>query len=229
MCGASSSQNQIEQQQQQYYQTLQQQAQQEFGQASKVFNDIYTAMSPIIAAGPDQQGFSASELQNLNQTAITGTSQAYTSAAQAVRQQAAAAGGSNFVPTGASIQSNQVLAGGAAAQEGNELSQIEQANYATGRQNFFTAEGDLAAATGTFNPATGASGAANTGGEAAANTANQIAQENNSWMTAVSGALGGIAGGVVSGGMSNLGKGVGFFGSNAPAPTGPPGSTYPAG
>jgi hypothetical protein len=221
MCGASSQQTQIEAQQAQYYSVLTQQAQQEFGQASKVFNDLYTAMAPIVAAGPNQQGFSAPELSSLNESAITGTSQAYTNAAQAVRQQQAAAGGREFIPSGATMQQNEIVAAQAAGQESSELNQIQQANYATGRQNYFTAAGDLAASTGTYNPATGAAGAANQSGEAAATTANQIAQENNSWMQAVSGALGGIAGGVVSGGMSNLGKGVGFFGGNAP----PPGAT----
>jgi hypothetical protein len=218
-CGASSQQNAIEASQANYYNVLTQQAQQEFGQASTVFNDIYAAMSPIVAAGPDQQGFSQPELQNLNSTAIQGTGQAYSGAAESVRQQEAAQGGSNFVPSGATMQENEIVAGQAAAQEGSELNQIQAANYATGRQNYFTAAGDLAASTGTYNPATGAAGAANQGGSDAATTANQIAQENNSWMQAVSGALGGVTGSVVSGGMSNLGKGVGFFGQNAPAPS----------
>jgi len=39
-----------------------------------------------------------------------------------------------------------------------------------------------------------------------------ISQQNNSWLGAVTGTLGGIAGVLVSGGMLNLGKGVGFFG-----------------
>jgi hypothetical protein len=214
-CGASSQQEQIEASQQAYYQTLQSEANTEFQGAMKAFNDLYGVMAPIVAAGPNQLGYSAGQLQNLDTTAVTGTAQAYSGAAQAARQQAAAAGGSNFVPSGATLQENGIIAGQAAAQEGSELSQIMQSDYAQGNANFFQASGDLAAATGTFNPATAGAGAANTGGSDAANTANQIAQENNSWMQAVSGALGGIAGGVASGGMSNLGKGVGFFGQNA--------------
>lgn len=214
-CGASSQQNQIEASQQAYYQTLQTQAQEEFGQASQVFGDLYAAMSPIVAAGPNQQGFSAGELQNLDSTAVTGAGEAYTAAAQTVRQQEAAAGGSNFVPSGATQQINAEVAAQGASQTSTEENQIQQADYATGRSNYFTAAGDLAAATGTYNPATGAAGAANTGGSDAANTANQIAQENNSWVSAVTGALGGVAGGIATGGMNNLGKGVGFFGQSA--------------
>src|ERR1700677_734226 len=176
MCGASSQQTQIEAEQANYYNVLTQQAQAEYGQASKVFNDLYSAMAPIVAAGPNQEGFSQGELANLNATATTGTGQAYSAAAQSVRQQEAAGMGSNFIPSGATLQTNAEIAGQGAAQEGSELNQIEQADYTTGRQNYFTAAGDLAAATGTYNPATGAAGAANQGGSDAANTANQIAQ-----------------------------------------------------
>jgi len=214
LCGASSQQNQIEAQQQAYYQTLTQQAQQEFGQASKVFDDLYAAMSPIVAAGINQQGFSTGELQNLNSIAETSSGEAYSAAAQNVREQEAAAGGSNFVPSGANEQINAEVAARGAGQTAGELNQIEQANYATGRSNYLAAAGDLSAATGTYSTSIGAANAATAGGNAAANTANQIAQENNSWVGAVTGALGGIAGSVVSGGMSNLGKGVGFFGQN---------------
>jgi len=200
-CGASSQQESLEASQAAYYQTLQQNAQQEFGQASSVFNDIYQAMSPIVAAGPNQLGYSAGELATLDNAALTGTSQAYTGAAQSVRQQEAAAGGSNFVPSGATLQINSQLAGQAAAQEGSELNQIQQADYQQGSQNYWQASGDLASATGAYNPATSAAGEANTGGADAANTANQIAQENNSWMQAVSGAIGG-AGSVIGGALS---------------------------
>jgi hypothetical protein len=222
-CGATSAQNQIESTQQNYYTTLTSQAQAEYGQASRVFNDIYSAMAPIVDAGPNQQGFSAAELSNLNANATTGAGQAYSSAAQSARQQEAAAGGSDFVPTGANEQINAEIGAQGAAQESNSLNQIEAANYSTGRSNYFTAAGDLVGASGAYGASTGAANAATGAGSAASNTANQIAQEDNSWMQAVSGVLGGTLGGVTSGGMSNLGKGVGFFGQNAPSPspTGP--------
>jgi hypothetical protein len=219
-CGATSAQTEIQTAQINEMNTLTSEAQAEFGQASTVFNDLYAAMSPIVAAGPDQEGFSTAEKQNLDSTATTGAGEAYSSAAQSVRQQEAAADGSNFVPSGANAQINAEVAGQAANQESSSLNQIEAADYATGRSNFFTASGDLAAATGTYNPATGAANAGTAAGSAASTTANQIAQEDNSWVQAVTGALGGVAGGIATGGMSNLGKGVGFFGGGAPAPGG---------
>ena len=61
-----------------------------------------------------------------------------------------------------------------------------------------------------------AGGAAVTAGNAASNTANEIAAANNSWVQAVTGAAGGIAGDVVTGGMKNIGAGRGFFGGQKP-------------
>ena len=219
MCGASSQQQQIEQEQQQYYSTLTQQAQQEFGLAMSNYNDLYSALSPIVAGGINQQGFNAAELTDLNNQALQGSSQAYTSAAQSAREHAAAGGGSNFVPSGATMQTNALIGASAAQQQSSELNQIQQANYATGRQNFLSAVGDLNAASGVLGAGTGAANAATAGGSAAANTANQIAQENNSWVQAVTGALGGVAGSIATGGMENLGAGVGFWGQNAAPPT----------
>lgn len=219
LCGASQDQQAILTAQQNFYSFLTSAAQQEFTKGMSVFNDIFSAMSPIVAAGPNQQGFSKPELSALQTGAEENTAQAYRQASQAAREQEAAVGGNQFIPTGGTAQINAEIAAQGAGQVSNELNQITQADYATGRQNFFAAENALSGATNVFNPVTGASGAANQGGSDAANTANQIAQQNNSWLGAVSGALGGVAGAAMTGGMSNLGKGVGFLGQNAPAPS----------
>jgi hypothetical protein len=205
-CGASSQQTAIEKSQQDYYNTMTQQAQEVFGEASQVFKDLNAAFAPIVAAGPNQQGFSAAELSNLNSQAITNTGQAYQNAKEAVGEREAAYGGGNLaLPSGARIGADLGLAESAANQTSGELSQINQADYATGRQNFFNAAGALGGATGTFNPATGIANATTGAGSAAANTANQIASENNSWVNATIGALGGVAGAAV-GNIGSLGS-----------------------
>ena len=86
---------------------------------------------------------------------------------------------------------------------------------ATALSNYNTAVAGLENAPNVFNASTSAENAATGAGTAAANTQNQISTQNNSWVQAVTGALGGIAGDTVTGGMANLGKGVGFFGGNA--------------
>lgn len=215
-CGATGAQNTDEKQQQSLAQTMQSQAQQVFGASSSTFNDLMGAYSPIVAAGPNQKGFSPGEESNLNSQAITQSGVAARNAMTAVKEANAAEGGGNTaLPGGAAIGTNLSVANSASQNEANELNQINEANYQTGRQNFFQAATGLNNAPNAFNAATSAGEAATNSGVAASNTANQIAQENNSWVTAVTGALGGIAGDVVSGGMKNLGNGKSFFGGSS--------------
>lgn len=213
LCGASSQQNQVEASQQQFMNQMMAQSQQVFGQSSQVFNQLVSTFSPIVAAGPSQQGFSPQELSNLNSQAITQTGQSYKNAKEAVGEaQAANGGGNTALPSGAQIGEDTQLASSAANQTAGELSQITQADYTQGNQNYNNAVAGLESAPGVFNASTGLDNATTNSSSAAGNTASQIAQESNSWISSVTGALGGIAGSVASGGMSNLGKGVGFFG-----------------
>lgn len=215
-CGASSQQNQISQAQQSYYSTLTQQAGQVFGMASGIFNDLKSAFQPILDKGINQEGFSAAETQNLNNEVTNDVGAAYKKAADATNSELAAQGGGD-VPI-ISSQQNQVrkdLAQSAASQEGSERQQIISNDYAQGRQNFAAAAGALSGATNVFGASTGAAGAANQGGSDAASTANQISEQNNSWVNATIGALGSVAGATMTGGMTNLGAGHGFFGGNA--------------
>jgi hypothetical protein len=213
-CGASSAQNQIQTAQTNAYTQMTQQASQVFGQDSAVFNDLMNSFAPIVAAGPSQQGFSAQQLASLNSQAITQTGINYNNAKQAVGEAESAQGGGNApdVTGGAKIATDLGIATSAAQQTSSEENQIAQANWAQGNENYKAATSGLLNSTNAFNSATSANNATTGSGSAAANTANEIASQNNSWVQGVTGALGSIAGGVVSGGMSNLGKGVGFFG-----------------
>lgn len=210
-CGATAAQTNLQNAQTSAYTTMTQQAQQVFGQDSTVFNDLQASFAPIVAAGPNQQGFSAAENANLNSEAITETGQAYKNARQAVGEQQASQGGGNTgdVFTGSTNATNVNLATSAANQTASELGTITENNYATGRQNYANAAAGLEGATNSFNSATSSGNAATTSGSAAASTANEIAGQNNSWVNAVTGALGGIAGAAVTGGLSLIGSGSG--------------------
>lgn len=217
-CGATPAQNNILQTQQNFGDQLIQQATSVYGDSSQVFNDLVSTFSPIVKAGPSQQGFSSGEASNLESSAITETGNAYRNASEAVGDSEAAAGGGNTdlsAGTTAGVQAK--LATSAANQTSGELNQINEENYQVGRQNYEEAVAGMESAPGVFNPATSAAGAATSSEEGAANTANEIAEQNNSWIQGVTGALGGIAGATVTGGMKNLGSGVGFFGQNAPS------------
>lgn len=215
-CGADPGQTQALAQQTAMTQQFTQQASQVFGNSSSVFNDLMSTFAPTVAAGPSQQGFSAAENANLQSQAITQTGNAYKNAKAAVGQAQSSQGGGNAsdVSGGANVGTDLGVATSAAAQTAGELGQINEANYQTGRQNYDTAVAGMTAAPGVYSTSASLDNAATNSGNAESNTANQIAASNNSWIQGVTGALGGIAGSVASGGMSNLGKGVGFFGSS---------------
>jgi hypothetical protein len=220
-CGATASQVADEKAQQSLMTQLTQQSQEEFGSASSVFKDLNDTFAPIVAAGPNQQGFSAPEKAVLDSSAIANTGQAYRNASTAVKESNAAVGGGNIaLPSGAEIGRNIEVANAGAAHTSDALNKIDQANYETGRDNYFRAAAGLEQAPSVLSTSNQAGGVAVDSGKAASDTANQIAQADNSWESAVIGGLSGIAGSVATGGMSNLAKGVGFFAQNAPRPGG---------
>ena len=217
-CGATGEQKDTYNAQSDLMKQLTNQSQQIFGGSSSVFQDLINSFAPTVAAGPNQKGFSLPEEAALKSGAITNTGEAYKHASQAVRSANAAIGGGNeYLPGGAEIQANVDVANQGAQQTASALNQIDQANYATGRDNYFKAAEGLTQAPQVFNPSTSAGNSAVGAGSAAADTANQIAAANNSWVQGVTGALGGIAGNVVTGGMTNLGAGKGFFGGKKPS------------
>lgn len=207
-CGASGEEKQAYQTQVAVTNQLTQQAQQIFGASSGVFHDLLNAYSPIVANGPSQKGFSPAEDSALRSEAITDTGNAYEHARQAVGEhQAAQGGGTIALPNGASDAADINLAEQGAAQTAGNLMNVEKANYDTGRSNFFAAAKGLDESTGVFNPATAAGSAESSAASEAAKTASDITQANNSWVSSVTGMLGGIAGNMLSpGGLLNKKK-----------------------
>lgn len=209
MCGASSQQESLEASQASYYQTLQQQASAEFGQSSKIFQDLTSTFEPILAAGPGQTGYTAGEVNNLNSIAATTQGQAYSTSEQAINRQLAATGAG--LPSGVATKIRTGLAGSSAQNLATEQQTIQQNNYDVGHQNWLTAAQALSGATGVYGTANGAAGAANQGGSAASETANEIAQESNSWMSLVGGALGGAASAATSFGLKGCWIAAAYF------------------
>jgi hypothetical protein len=221
MCGATNAQNEQEQETTQAYQTATAQAQQVFGASSTAFSDLMKSYQPIVAAGPSQLGFSQQELSSLNSSAITQTGiEAKNEKAALGNSEATAAGtgGSGPVgPGGATIGADLGLEENAGNQTASELSQIQQADYQTGRQNYQNAVTGLAGASSVFNPATGATSAATGAGESATTATQNVASAQQSgWQLAAS-ALGSVAGAALGNGgtLTNLiTKGTGTQGSN---------------
>ena len=207
-CGATGQQKQIAQSQQNFMTQAQTQAGSVFGASNTVFQSLLKTFSPTIAAGPNQEGFSPALLSALKSQIITGAGTAYKNAKAAVGNAQSAYGGGNVVlPSGAQVETDLGLAENAANLTAEQLNQLTQENYAIGRENYNKAVTGLEQAPGVFGAATSATNAATGAGEAAANTANQVAQADQSWVSAVTGALGTIAGSTLGPLTGNLMKG----------------------
>lgn len=169
-----------------------------FGEDQQLLGLVTNSMAPIIAAGVNQEGFSPEEKQTLMTQATEGVARSYAQAQQALNERQAALGGDapTTLASGETGQLNEELAATAASTKATQQLEIEQSDYAQGRANYFEAVGAEEQAASLYNP-TGYSGAATGAGSAAATTANQIAQENNSVWSSVMAGLGGIAGAAV--------------------------------
>ena len=189
MCGASSQQNQLASEQAAFYQQATAEATQTFQEQQGILKQMQSVYSPILAKGPNQQGFSAGERENLNAQAVQGTAQNFAAASRALGNKQAAQGGGNMtMPSGAQGEQQAQLAAAGAAQESGEESQINQADWQTGRQEFDQATSAMENTAGQYN-ATGFENAATGAGSAANTTMNDISQENTAAFSAVTGAV----------------------------------------
>lgn len=190
-CGASSQQNNIANEQAQNFSNLTSQAQSVFGSDSQIFNQLNSAFSPILSAGPGQSGFTPAQLQTMNSQAITQTGQQFRNAAQAAGERSSAAGGGTFIaPSGAAMNQQTQIAEAGAANTANALTNINLANQEQGRQNWLQAANVLGGAGNVFNSATGAGNAATGAGSSAMSGATDVANANNAWQGQLIGVLG---------------------------------------
>ena len=210
MCGSSTSQQQLAGQSANFYGQLKNSYAQNFGAQSAILSNLNSALQPIISGGPNQQGFSAAENAAMN-------SQAINNAAMANRNAQVIAGsnvgGNTGVTTGGQKQLQAQIATGVGNNLSNNLNQITQANYATGRQNFFGAESALSGVASQYNPTAYAGQALNAGNEAFGQ-ASQLQQMKNQEQADIGGMVAGFALAPFTGGMSlsSAAKGLGGVG-----------------
>jgi hypothetical protein len=201
VCGASAEQNELSAEEAQAYQTSATMTAEQYANQQAIYGPLTQQFQSILAKGPDQQGFSAGEEEDLDAQAVEGTAENYQAAARAVGEQTAAeGGGTNPLPTGAEAELKEQVANSAAQTESGEEEQIQQADYGQGRQNYQNAEsGLLGIATGEDplgfeNAETSSAGAANS-------EANAVQSANDSWIYAALGAAGEVGGGWAEGGF----------------------------
>lgn len=218
--GASAQQTDIANSQQNFYNSLTANYGQQFANQNAILSTLQNSLNPIVQAGPNQFGFSKAETNNLNSQALQGTGQQFRNAAKSLGEaQAAQGGGNSYLPTGAQAQQQAALAASGANQTSNQLMDIQQKGYDTGRAQYNAAIGQLGGVAGMYNP-TGLAGTATGAGSAAASEANQVAQLNNeaSPWNLVGGILGGAAGAGLDAFTGGIGGGLAktFMGGGAP-------------
>jgi hypothetical protein len=204
MCGATEQQTDIANEQQQFYSNAIQQQQQAWGDDQEILSAMKNVYQPIFNAGPSQQGFSSQERAAMNTQVTEGTAQNYAAASKAVGEQLAAQGGGNVdIASGGAAQLKAQVAQSAAQEMSQEQNQITQADWQQGYNNWLNAAQGMSETAQLYNPL-GYSGAATNAGSAAGTTANQIAQENNSWINAALGAAGSVGSAVVGENPGNI-------------------------
>lgn len=214
MCGPTTAETNLNQEQADFYKEATQEATQAYGAQSAITGALTSAFTPILQAGPNQEGFSPGQTQTLNTENTENVAQAYQQSSAALGKQIGAQGGGNeFLPSGSDTE----LAGENSRAAANTLASnkntINLQNYAQGNANFNTAAGVLGQTAATINPAAFTS-AATGAGSSAASLAENIAQQSTSpWLTAIS-ALGGIAGKAVGGINYSSGAGFSFGGGS---------------
>lgn len=200
MC-ETAAQDQIQGEQLDAYKQAQDLTTQQYGNQQAIYGPMTQQFQSIFNRGPNQEGFSQEEQQDLNSETLEGTAENYKHAAQAVGEQEAAEGGGDIpLPSGAQEEQKADVAEAAAGEESKEESQTKEAGYTQGYNEWQAAGQGLDTIAAGDNPL-GYEGAATSSGQAAETTANQIAQEQNGWETAALGAVGTVAGGWASGGF----------------------------
>jgi hypothetical protein len=204
LCGPSTQEKQIESSTQNLGQSLQSNYAQRFGQQSKLLQSLNDSLSPIVAAGPSQTGFSPEELAARNTTAINNAGAANIHARQAAGNAFAGQGGGSASDIVSGIHKS--IEGDIASASANELANTQNAitgeDYAVGRSNYDKAVAGAHALSGEYDPKSFAEGADSSFGSAF-KEANTIQQERGSQISSIIGTVGSLASSF-AGGIGNL-------------------------
>jgi hypothetical protein len=195
MCfgGPSQAEKNLQKEQAAFTATLMADYQTTFAEQQAILQNLNSVLAPIVAAGPNQQGFSAPELSALNTQAIESNARGVNQTEQAAAaRENAAGGGTSFLPSGVNAQINAEIGSAAESNLSNEQLGITQANYAQGRQNWQTALAGEAGVASQTNPL-GYAGQSTSSNQTAFNEANTINQQSNAEFGNILGAITGIA------------------------------------
>lgn len=204
LCGASSGQKTAAAQEASVAGNLNAELQQIFGTNTNILSSITDALEPVVGKGPEQYGFSPAQDAAIRTQATAQNATASQQTTNAVRSAQAARGGGNMlIPSGSEAAIEGALAESQAQKQADTQLGITEKGYDTGRQNFFTAEGELAGAPGALeNPITSAGNAAENAAATSMQGQTDIANANNAWIAPVAGLVGDVGSAALTGGMS---------------------------
>jgi len=154
MCSPSDAMKSLNNTVQQFTQQVTSEAGTVFGAANTVFNNIMNAVGGIVKAGASQLGFSTGELNAKNAAVVQGGATEARNLEAAAASGAAAIGGGNVaLPGGATAAAKQTAAIQAASDTATAENQITEADWETGRQNFWAGIGAEGKAPGVYDVA----------------------------------------------------------------------------
>lgn len=203
MCGPSQAEKNLATSEASFADTLKADFQTTFNSQQGILNTLNDILTPIVTAGPSQQGYSTEELDALNSQAINSNAQVAQQTTQALNaQENAAGGGRTFLPSGVNEQINAGVETAAQNNLSNQELGITESNYATGNQNWQNAlAGEQEVAKGEA-PIDYANATTNSN-QAAFGEADTVQQQSQQLLTSILGSIPGIATDVV-GGIGNL-------------------------
>jgi hypothetical protein len=202
MCGATGAQHTLQDEQMQFYQQAMDMTREQYQHQQAIYAPMAKQFQSIFDMGPNQHGFSDEETANLTSQAITGTADNYKQASKAISDSLAAEGAPGGSTNGGNDQIRASIASSAASQESRQELGIHEADYEQGYKEWLAAGQGLDAIAAGDNPL-GFENAATGAGSAASTTANDIAQQDNSWINAAIGAAGAIGSGWATGGFKH--------------------------
>jgi hypothetical protein len=164
----------------------------DFSENQALMNNLTGNLGSIIAAGPGQQGFTPQELAAQNSQAINAAAAGNQKAQVAIGENAAKGSATPGIESGITQAERSAAATTEDTGLANTEANITNANYATGRQNYWNAVGEQEKAPGAFEePSTEAANAVTGANKVTGEQAN--ANEQNSMGTQLLGLGEGLA------------------------------------
>jgi hypothetical protein len=204
MCGPTNQEKQLQGQSQGFATMLQGIYRTLFGQQQGVLNSINRSLSPILSAGPSQQGMSAPELAARNTQAINNAGAASRNAQQAAANFGAGqgGGGTSGITSGVQRQIEGSIASSSANQLAGAQNQITQENYDRGSQNYWKAAGGMNQLAAGYSPNEAQSGTI-VENQASFGQAKDIQAQQQQEAQMIAGGVTSLAG-MATGGLGNL-------------------------